>query len=98
MNHRFLAAALAEFEDAIDYYERQQPGLGHRFSRNVRQAVDRIEREPYRWGSLSQETRYCRVHRFPYLVLYQIVDSEIVIVAVMHERRRPGYWQDRVVD
>ena len=57
MNHRFLAAAFAEFEEAIDYYEQQKSGLGQRFSQHVRHAVDRVVREPFRWGNLSPRTR-----------------------------------------
>jgi hypothetical protein len=36
------------------------------------------------------------VHRFPYAVLYRPDPDEIVVVAVMHQRRRPGYWLGRM--
>ena len=32
----------------------------------------------------------------PFGILYRIDPHEIVIIAVMHLRRRPGYWADRV--
>jgi len=40
-------------------------------------------------------TRRVLVHRFPYQVVYRLTASEILIVAVAHLKRRPGYWKDR---
>lgn len=40
--------------------------------------------------------RQVRLRQFPYRLVYMVVSDEIVIVAVAHERRRPGYWQDRL--
>ena len=50
--------------------------------------VDDEDREPI--------IRRKRVAGFPYGVVYYATDSEIVIVAYAHERRRPGYWEDRI--
>jgi len=36
------------------------------------------------------------VQRFPIAVLYKVEEAEVVIVAVMHLRRRPGYWIGRL--
>jgi plasmid stabilization system protein ParE len=32
-------------------------------------------------------------HRFPYAVLFRVLDDEVQVVAVMHLHRRPGYWR-----
>jgi hypothetical protein len=40
-------------------------------------------------------TRRALVARFPYQVVYRIRPGEIVIVAVAHLKRRPGYWKNR---
>jgi plasmid stabilization system protein ParE len=98
MKHRFLAAALAEFEEAIDWYDEKQPGVGQRFSQEVKRTVRRISLRPESYGRLTSNTRYCAVNRFPYAVLYQVDVDEIVIVAVMHTSRRPGYWHVRVAE
>jgi hypothetical protein len=45
---------------------------------------------------LSANVWRCRVNRFPYGLVYEVSGEEIVIVAVMHLHRRPGYWRDRV--
>lgn len=40
-------------------------------------------------------TRRIVLPRFPYSVVYEVHADHIVIVAVAHQRRRPGYWRDR---
>lgn len=72
MNTRYLGAADAEFQEAIDYYNEQRPGLGFEFSADVRDAIARIENYPSAWTRLSKRTRRCQVHRFPYSIIYEV--------------------------
>jgi len=56
--------------------------------------MDAIRRAPERFPELEPGIRRRLVlHRFPYAVLYRLVGDEIQVVAIMHMRRRPGYWQ-----
>jgi hypothetical protein len=36
-----------------------------------------------------------RLTRFPYLVVYREDATRILVVAVAHEKRKPGYWRKR---
>jgi plasmid stabilization system protein ParE len=45
---------------------------------------------------LSQNTRRCRTHRFPYGIIYQAKRDEILIVAVAHLHREPDNWLERL--
>ena len=94
---RILPAALEEVREAVAYYNRERPGLGEDF-REVDSTRDRIERSPQLWPPVSKRARMCRTKRFPYLVIYVRLETEIVVVAVMHGSRRPGYWKDRLKD
>ncbi len=96
MNVRFLEAARNDLRDAIRFYEGQRPGLGREFRDEILAAIDRITKLPEAWRSLSQNTRRCRTHRFPYGVIYQTRGHEILIVAIAHLHREPGYWTDRL--
>jgi plasmid stabilization system protein ParE len=91
----FLAPAEHEFDDAIDYYNQQQPGLGFEFAAEVRRTIDRIVKLPQAWQLLSDNTRRCRLNRFPYGIIYSIQEAEIVIIAVMHVKRHPDSWRHR---
>ncbi|MBA2705635.1 MAG: type II toxin-antitoxin system RelE/ParE family toxin [Blastocatellia bacterium] len=72
MNTSFLDAAQSEFDDAIDYYDEQRPGLGSEFAEEVEEALERINHYPEAWSSLSPRVRRCVINRFPYGVLYEV--------------------------
>ncbi len=92
---RLLAPAQAELVEAVDYYNSQSEGLGYEFAAEVRQTLQRIVEHPQAWHPLSPSTRRCRTRRFPYGVVYQVRDEEILVVAVMHLRREPENWRRR---
>ncbi|MFP4573965.1 MAG: type II toxin-antitoxin system RelE/ParE family toxin [Desulfobacterales bacterium] len=96
MKINFLEIAQIELDEAIEYYNYEVPGLGDAFLAEVLNAIDRIGRFPEAWGPCSKRTRRCRTRRFPYGVIYQIRDQEILIVAIANLHRKPGYWKDRI--
>jgi hypothetical protein len=96
MNFTFHAEARIEFIGAIAYYESCREGLGLRFSREVHATIDRITIRPSAWPKISENTRRCLTRRFPYGVIYEIRENDILIIAVTHLNREPGYWLNRV--
>ena len=96
MKYSFHPAARQEFNEAVDYYEDCYPELGHRFTDEIYSTIHRIIEFPYAWAQLSKNTRRCLTNRFPYGVIYQIKDDEIIVIAVSQLNRRPNYWIDRV--
>ena len=96
MKYRFLPPALAELDEAAHYYDQERQGLGDEFLEEIEQSISRILGFPEAWGEMSPQIRRCLTRRFPYGIVYQILDQEILIVAVMHLKRRPMYWQDRI--
>ena len=96
MRFSFHPDAETEFLEAISYYEEKEPGLGYEFAAEVYAAIERIMAMPKAWPVLTQDIRRILVRRFPYGVLYGEGKDEIFIVAVMHLRREPGYWKQRV--
>ena len=92
MNVSFLEVAASEFNDAFKYYESEQPGLGTRFKTEVTRAVSRISEHPLAYQILSERTRRCLIAKFPYGIIYQHKENEIIIVAVAHLHRKPDYW------
>ncbi len=95
MNLRILPPAREEIREAYDYYEGRKQGLGHEFSVEVANAVEKLKAHPSRYPKIDAATRKCRTNRFPYAVLYRVEDDSIIVVAVMHQKRRPGYWKGR---
>ena len=93
---RNLKPAREEFAAAVRWYEEQRPGLGGEFFDAVVHATSLIQAQP-EIGTLSPDhrTRRVLVERFPCQVVYRLAADEIVIVAIAHLKRRPGYWRKR---
>ena len=96
MRIRFLEIAQVELDEAIGYHNYEVPGLGDAFLTEVLDTLDRIGKFPEAWHPCSKRTRRCQVRRFPYGVIYQIREKEILVIAVSHLHRRPDYWKDRI--
>lgn len=96
MRWEFHPEALEEYREATQYYTKRDPALAMRFVEAVEDAIRRILEAPERWRVLDEDVRRCLTHVFPYGVLYTIESESILIVAVMHCSREPGYWKQRV--
>jgi len=95
MRIEFHPEALAEFRAAAEYYEKQQRDLGRRFINAVESAIAHVADSPASWRIVEDDVRRYLTKVFPYAVLYSIEDGYVLIVAVMHCRREPGYWRNR---
>ena len=89
--------ASEEFSEAVRWYEAQRPGLGNEFFEAVVATITMIEAHPEIGTPVRDDprTRRLLVSRFPYEVAYLLRTEEIVIVAIAHLKRRPGYWKER---
>jgi toxin ParE1/3/4 len=92
----FHPEALAEYQAATLYYAARDPALARRFVEAVEDAIRRILEAPAAWRVLDDDVRRCLTRVFPYGVLYTIEPDFILIVAVMHSSREPGYWKQRI--
>ena len=96
MKINFLEIAQIELDDAIEYYNYEVPGLGDAFLTEVLNALDRIGEFPEAWHLCSKQARRCQTRRFPYGIIYQIREHEILVVAIANLHRKPDYWKDRI--
>jgi hypothetical protein len=92
----FLAPAQAELAEAVVYDNAQREGLVEEFTEEVRRTLARIIEYPEAWSLLSRRTRRCPTKRFPYGVIYQVLDDTLLIIAVMHLHRAPHAWRSRL--
>ncbi len=96
MNLKLLLPAEQELDEAITWYAEQAPGLGDAFLVETLKVFSLIERNPHAWHPLSENTRRCRLSRFPYGVIYILDADDVLIIAISHLHRKPTYWQDRL--
>lgn len=77
------------------WYDAQRPGLGDEFIACVEAAMARAARDPEAHERVHADVRRVLVRRFPFGVFYQVEDELLVVLAIAHVRRNPGYWLGR---
>jgi plasmid stabilization system protein ParE len=91
----YLEQALIEAEAAAQWYRKRSPTAATRFSGELDEAEAAILEHPEAWPIGEQGTRRYFLRHFPFAVIYRVEESRLLIVAVAHARRRPGYWAHR---
>ena len=98
MRFRYLPGARRELREAVAYYHRQRAGLGLEFKAEVDKVLRRIQRNPRSCRPFLAGCQRGPTARFPYGIVYFVEREEIIIAAVMHLRRRPDYWLNRLTE
>jgi plasmid stabilization system protein ParE len=96
MRVRLHPEARADLREACRWYYERSPLSATAFAHVVDNAVSRIVEAPTQYPLAEHGTRKLVLPRFPFNIFYLQSESEIVIVAVAHQKRRPGYWSSRV--
>ena len=87
-----LPVAQQELDQTIEFYEEQLTGLGDLFRNEIYEAIDFICLYPEGHQFITKHTRKCPIRKFPYLILYGIVDNTIIISAIAHQHRHPDSY------
>ena len=95
MKTRFLLPARRELNEAVRYYNAQRIRLGEEFRDEAWETVQRIKEFPQTWHPLGSNIRRCQMRRFPFGIIYEPSEVEIVLIAVAHLHREPEYWRSR---
>lgn len=95
MKIRFLSYAQHELDDAVEWYNEQLNGLGQQFLDEIDRAIRLINAFPDSSEAMGDGLRRCIVNRFPYCIIYGIDKQVVIIIAVAHLHREPGYWIGR---
>ena len=95
MRVRLHPEARAELREARKWYFERSPLSATAFAHAVDNAVSQIVEAPTRYPMAEHGTRKFVLQRFPFNVFYRQDETEIIIVAVAHQKRRPGYWSNR---
>jgi plasmid stabilization system protein ParE len=96
MKARFHAEAGREIRVAHTWYLQRSPLSAVAFAHAVDRAVSRIIEAPNSYQIALHGTRKFVLKRFPFTLFYLSLKGEVVIVALAHQRRRPGYWSNRL--
>ena len=78
MRIEYHPSTAADLNRAIKFYDVQRPGLGAECRAEVYGAISRIHRAPKRYRTIEGDIRRCFVRRFPFSILYRVIDDKII--------------------
>ncbi len=95
LKFRFHPLADTDLNQAAAWYESKRIGLGYEFLLEFDRLKKYIKSFPKMFPAIENETRKASMGRFPYVVIYEVLKDEILIIAVFHTKRHPDYWKSR---
>jgi toxin ParE1/3/4 len=93
--HTFHPEADLEYTEAIEYHAAIDLALGKRLDDEIQRIIRIICDQPDRFRVYHAECRRALCPKFPYSIIFSEEPDRIVVIAVMHAKRRPGYWLHR---
>lgn len=96
MRLRYLADARTEVREAMAYYSERSKIVARNLRNGIEYNHELIRKHPEALHPLAEGVRAARIRGFPYSLVYCIRANEVVIVALCHHGRRPGYWENRL--
>ena len=97
MRLRLHPEASSEAIEARIWIGEDDPLQGVAFSDALQESFRKIKRSPLICRCFDGEFRKSRIGKFRYSVIFRIRGDEIQVMAVMHQHRKPGYWNDRLM-
>jgi plasmid stabilization system protein ParE len=94
---RFTRWVPDDLIEALDWYDSKSTVLGDRFRAAVDAAFTAIEASPesFPYAFSDLRVRFYRIRRFPYLVLYRVRESVVLVISVRHGASDPRKWRER---
>jgi len=81
--------AILEIKDAFEWYEEQKEGLGYEFIAEIEDCYNDLSKYPERYSYINHLYRRIKTNRFPYILIYEIDGSTVIIIRVRHLKQKP---------
>ncbi|MEA1051566.1 type II toxin-antitoxin system RelE/ParE family toxin [Lamprobacter modestohalophilus] len=88
--------AETDIQMAYRWYEDSSPGLGQAIVDELDDLFQRLETHPKLYSEVMPDIRRALTRRFPYAVYYTLHRSDLIVLAVLHQRRKPEQWHSRL--
>ena len=91
----YLSGARRDFDESFDWYAGRSTQAAVRFAAAVDAALERVAANPTQFASPDGVHRECPLKKFPFRIVYRVADNRVLVVAIAHAKRRPGFWRSR---
>ena len=104
MTFRVLHSVDAALDRVVTLLETARDGTGFRLYREFLAAIETIQTNPHFFPTVEDppdtaaQYREALLLHASYRVVYQIRDTEIIVVALRHSHQKPGSWHGTTSD
>jgi len=91
----YLSGARIDFDESFDWYAERSIGAAIGFASAVDDALEAIVKAPDHFPKVPGGCAYCALTRYPFRIVFRNEAQRLVVVAIAHAKRRPGYWRGR---
>jgi plasmid stabilization system protein ParE len=96
MKVEFHPSTAGDVNEAASFYQRARAGLESEFQHEIDVPIDRIANRPLLFPIVKGQIRRCIVRRFPFSILFRIVDADrIRVLVIRHHKRHPQFGSAR---
>jgi len=96
MRIEYHPAIEQELRDIISYYNQCSSGLGTEFLNELERQIFKIAAMPTQWRIVESDIRRALMKRFPYVIYFRVLESDVLRVTVVkHQRRHPSFGLGR---
>jgi len=92
----FVPEIASELDQSLEYYKKQEIGLEKLFLDEIEKALKKIQKNPERYHLIEDNIRKYIIKQYPYKIIYTIKPETIIIIAIVHQKRKPDYWKGRI--
>ncbi len=90
-----LPLAKEDIREGALWYNRQQIGLGKRFTKEIRKKVTSIKENPFAFSIRYHDVRTANIDIFPFMIHFVVEEEVIIISSVFHTSIDPNKWSKR---
>ena len=90
------AEARHELDEAIGFFESERSGRGYEFLEAVQDDIALLVQYPNAGRRLRGGFQSFVLADWPYKIIYSVENAVVIVWALAHDSRRPGYWRKRV--
>lgn len=85
-----------DIRSAANWYENQKHHLGQEFLDEILAVEGNLSQHPLIYPVMHKDIRRVATKRFPYAVYFATKKRTVIIIAVLHMRRDPNNWKNRI--
>ncbi len=92
MRLRYTLPALADLQATLDYIAAHSPRGAHRIRARIKAVTDLLLQHPHIGRRTDDPTiRRMPTTPYPYLIFYEVTETEVIIHAIRHGSRDPSH-------